>query len=87
MSAMCDCVKSVFPDGVLFVLDILVDFCVECLYACQDVWSGVLAAKDIACANFLFYVGAEGGVVVSDGAGGDVLFAAFSDYCVEMFDG
>ena len=84
---MCNCVKSVFPDGVLFVLDILAYFCVECLNACQDIRSGVLAAKDIACAYFLFYVGAEGGVVVSDSAGGDVLFAAFSDYCVEVFDG
>ena len=81
---MCDCVKCVFPDGVLFVLDVLANFCVECLYACQDIWSGVLAAKDIACAYFLFYVGAEGGVVVSDGAGGDVLFAGVSDFVLKF---
>ena len=41
----------------------------------------------VSCSHFVFYMGAKGGVVVSDGAGGDVLFAAFSDYCVEMFDG
>ena len=87
MCAVCDCVKCVFPDGVLFVLDILAYFCVECLYACQDIRSGVLAVKDIARAYFLFYVGAEGRVVVSDSAVRDVLFAAVSDYCVEVFDG
>ena len=39
----------------------------------------------VSCLYFVFDLGAEGGVVVSDGACGDVLFAGSVDYCVEVF--
>ena len=39
----------------------------------------------VPCLYFVFYVSTEGWVVVSDGAGGNVLLARPGDYFVEVF--
>ena len=60
---------------------IVVYFSVESPDAVKELWCGVV----VPCLYFVFYVSTEGWVVVSDGAGGNVLLARPGDYFVEVF--
>ena len=82
-----DFVQGVFPEGVLLLVDVGVYFCVEGLDSVESVRCWGLAAKLVSGLHLVFGVAAEGGVVVADGSGGDVLFADAGDYFVEVVDG
>ena len=45
ISVVCDCAEKLFPSSLLFVLDIIRYFFVQCLYSVDDIQCGGLVSE------------------------------------------
>jgi len=56
ISVVCDCVEKLFPSSLLFVLDIIRYFLVQCLYSVDDIRFGELVSDVVTLWGLKFFV-------------------------------
>ena len=87
ISVVCDCAEKLFPSSLLFVLDIIRYFFVQCLYSVDDIRCGELVSEVVPCADFVSDVSIESGAIMFNSPGRDMLFTVVYDDGGEVFSG
>lgn len=77
--------EGFFPEGALFLFDIIVYFSVERTDPIEGFRGWCLSAEVVSCLHFEFYGWVESGIVMAYGTGRNELLAGAGDYFIEVF--
>ena len=78
--------EGVYPEGALFLFDILVYFSVESTDPIEGFRGWCLSAEVVASLYFEFYGWVESGIIVAYSTGRNEFLAGTGVYFIEVFD-